>query len=194
LTAITIKGAERIVTGNRIPYEFFATKGVGDSDITIHAGSYHLALKDAGIESFNIITYSSILPQIARKTEKPRDLVHGCVMESIMATGHFNKGESGSAGIIYGWLRNKQTHERFGGLVCEHAGLLSEEQLGDQLNASLQELYTNGFSDSYDLEDIELISVAHTASKKYGTALVALCFTSYIHPVKMNGATGISGL
>lgn len=194
MTALTIKAADRIITGNRIPYEFFSTRGVGDSDIAIHAGSYHLALKDAGIESFNIITYSSILPQIARKIDKPQGLVHGSVMETIMAAGHFNKGESGAAGIIYGWLRNKQTRERFGGLVCEHAGLLSEEQLGEQLNASLQELYTNGFSDTYDLEDIELTSVSHTATKTYGTALVALCFTSYIHPVKINGAADIFGL
>ena len=110
-----------------------------------------------------------------------------------MATGHFNKGESGSAGIIYGWLYHKQTKERYGGLVCEHAGLMEEGQLGDQLHCSLQELYTNGFSDTYHLGDIDLSTISHTATKKYGTALVALCFTSYLYPLRQDGQTAISG-
>ena len=41
-----------ITIGNRVPQDYFETKGVGESDITIHAGSYHLALKEAGIESY----------------------------------------------------------------------------------------------------------------------------------------------
>ena len=51
--------------GCRIPKDFFITKGVGESDITVHAGSYHLALRQAGIEMCNIMTYSSILPGVA---------------------------------------------------------------------------------------------------------------------------------
>ena len=45
-----------IVVGNRIPKDYFVTKGHGESDITVHAGSYHLALKQANIETFNIMT------------------------------------------------------------------------------------------------------------------------------------------
>ena len=56
-----------ILIGNRIPKDFFITKGKGESDITVHAGSYHLALKDANIEMCNIMTYSSILPKIGSK-------------------------------------------------------------------------------------------------------------------------------
>ena len=57
-------GEQSLLIGNRIPQTFFTTSGVGESDITVHAGSYHLALKEAGIERCNIITYSSILPGI----------------------------------------------------------------------------------------------------------------------------------
>ena len=60
------RGAE-LVIGTRIPKDYFVTSGAGESDITIHAGSYHLALKDAGIERCNIMTYSSILPSIANR-------------------------------------------------------------------------------------------------------------------------------
>ncbi|MBN2212904.1 MAG: arginine decarboxylase, partial [Bacteroidales bacterium] len=45
-----------MVVGNRIPKDYFITKGTGESDIAIHAGSYHLALKAAGIEMANIMT------------------------------------------------------------------------------------------------------------------------------------------
>ncbi|MFW6371856.1 MAG: pyruvoyl-dependent arginine decarboxylase, partial [Bacteroidota bacterium] len=60
-----------LVIGNRIPKDYFITSGTGESDIAVHAGSYHLALKKAGIEMANIMTYSSILPQIANKTSRP---------------------------------------------------------------------------------------------------------------------------
>ena len=103
-----------------------------------------------------------------------------------MAVGHFDKGQAGTAGIIYGWLYDKTTKEKYGGLVCEHAGIMTEEQIASQLRASLQELYSNGFSEQYDLKETELILQSHVAAKKYGTALVALCFTSYIYPVIRN--------
>ena len=40
--------------GNLIPNTFFITKGSGESDLEKHAGSYHMALYDAGISDFKI--------------------------------------------------------------------------------------------------------------------------------------------
>jgi len=177
---------EGILIGNRIPHEFFVTTGFGESDIAIHAGSYHLALKKAKIESYNIICYSSILPKIAQKISRPDNMVHGSVMETIMAVGHTNKGKLGSAGIVYGWLYDKETNEKFGGLVCESSGQVTEDDISQELNASLQELYTNGFSEKYDLRDKEVITSSFAPSKKHGTVLVALCFTNYIIPIIKN--------
>ena len=51
--------------GNLIPHTFFVTKGSGESDLELHAGSYHMALHDAGISDFNIMVYSSVLPATA---------------------------------------------------------------------------------------------------------------------------------
>ncbi|MDP4187804.1 MAG: pyruvoyl-dependent arginine decarboxylase [Bacteroidota bacterium] len=172
-----------VLFGNRIPQDYFETKGIGQSDIAIHAGSYHLALKAAGIEMYNIITYSSILPGIAKRVEKPTNKVHGAVMESIMSVCHAQKGERASAGIIYGWLYDKQTNDKFGGLVCEHYGNCPEEEIQQRLNASLNELYVNGFSEKYNLLDIHTITESFVPEKNYGTALVALCFTSYYYPI-----------
>lgn len=172
-----------LTVGNRIPKDYFVTKGKGESNITIHAGSYHLALKNAGIEMCNIMTYSSILPSIAQEVEKTSDLVHGSVMETIMAVANSEKGENATAGIIYGWLYNKKTSKKYGGLVCEYNGSKTVEAVTDQLYASLEELYTNGFSGDYDLQNIRCITENIIPEKEYGTALVALCFVNYIYPL-----------
>ena len=182
LTSLVI-GNRNLIIGNRIPKDYFVTKGKGESDITIHAGSYHLALKNAGIERCNIMTYSSILPSIAQEVEKTTNLVHGSVMETIMAVANAEKGKNATAGIIYGWLYHKEKGDRYGGLVCEYNGSKSTEEAKAQLHGSLQELYENGFSDEYTLTEIRCITEHVVPTKEYGTALVALCFVNYVFPV-----------
>lgn len=181
--AVWAAGRQGLLVGNRIPKDYFITNGIGQSDITVHAGSYHLALKDAGIEQYNIMTYSSILPSIATEVEKPAFLTHGSVMETIMACANSRKGTRATAGIIYGWLTSKETKQRYGGLVCEYNGNHSEKYVEKQLNDSLKELYYNGFSDDYDLGEKRCILESFVPEKKYGTAIVALCFTNYVFPV-----------
>jgi len=174
--------SDSALIGNRIPKDYFVAKGHGQSDITVHAGSYHLALKAAGIEMCNIMTYSSILPAIATQIDAPK-LVHGSVMETIMAVAHSEKGKLCTAGIIYGWLYDKKTGKKYGGLVCEHNGEITEEEVTKRLMASLNELYANGYSDAYTLGDIKIMTESFKPKKKFGTALVALCFTSYAVPM-----------
>ncbi|MBU0615864.1 MAG: pyruvoyl-dependent arginine decarboxylase [Nanoarchaeota archaeon] len=173
-----------VLIGCRIPKDFFITKGSGESDITIHAGSYHLALKAAGIEMCNIMTYSSILPKIANEVKRPLKIMHGSVMETIMAVSNCKKGERATVGIIFGWLYDKKTDEKYGGLVCEYNGNLTEKEAGEQLHQSLNELYTNGFSDDYEIKDINLNMESFVPKKEFGTALVALCFTNYVVPLR----------
>lgn len=175
-----------LLVGNRIPKDFFITWGEGESDITVHAGSYHLALRDAGIEMCNIITYSSILPGIAKERRKPSKLVHGSVMETIMAVANCKKGESCTAGIIFGWLYDKKTKEKYGGLVCEYNGNLTKKDAEDQLRQSLQELYENGYSEDYKLRGIKVFSKNIMPEKMYGTAIIAICFVNYVYPLAKN--------
>jgi arginine decarboxylase len=175
--------SESTLIGCRIPKDYFVTKGKGESDITVHAGSYHLALKEAGIEMCNIMQYSSILPAIAQRIERPESLTHGQVMETIMAVCNSAKGKLCTAGIIYGWLYDKVTGEKHGGLVCEHYGEITRREVENRLSASLKELYENGYQD-YELKDINLFVESFKPKKKFGTALVALCFTNYLVPVQ----------
>ena len=139
-----------LVIGNRIPKDYFITKGKGESDITFHAGSYHLALQKAGIERMNIMTYSSILPSIAKEIPRPDNLTHGAVMETIMAVANGNKGDRISAGIIYGLLYDKKSNKKYGGLVCEHNGNYSLSEIEEKLYESLDELYINGFKSDFN--------------------------------------------
>ena len=173
---------ETILIGNRIPKDFFITKGVGESDITTHAGSFHLALKDAGIEQANIIQYSSILPKIANEIEG-YEITHGEVMETIMAVSNGMLGERLAAGIIFGWLYDKNTNEKVGGLVSEENGNYPEEVISERLHQSLQEIYENGFSDKYNLKIEKTIIETFVPEKQYGSAIVAICFVNYVYPV-----------
>ncbi|MFO7934118.1 MAG: pyruvoyl-dependent arginine decarboxylase [Bacteroidales bacterium] len=172
-----------IFTGNRIPSQYFETTGTGESDIAIHAGSYHLALKAAHIEMCNIMTYSSILPEIASRIDRPDRIIHGAVLESIMSVCNAGKGQQATAGIIYAWLFDRENGEKFGGLVCEHEGNYDLRELERRLKASLEELYREGYSDHYLLGDPRILSESFIPRKAYGTALTALCFTSYYHPI-----------
>jgi arginine decarboxylase len=166
--------------GNRIPRDFFITKGSGESDITVQAGSYHLALKEANIEKFNIMTYSSILPKEATLIEQPTYINFGSVLESIMAVSTGVSGELLSVGIIYGWLYDKN-NEKYGGLVCEHNGNYSLEEIKILLQKSLNELYINGFQE-FELKDINMITNSFIPEKRFGTTLVSLSFVNYIVP------------
>ncbi|MBI2558359.1 pyruvoyl-dependent arginine decarboxylase [Candidatus Woesearchaeota archaeon] len=174
-----------LVIGNRVPRRFFWTSGIGESDITIHAGSYHLALKEAGIEKYNIMVYSSILPSIAKESGKPigNDIVYGSVMETIMAVSSGENGKRLTAGIIYGWLYDKSTGKKYGGLVAEYSGHEEEEDAKRTLKNSLNELYTNGFSENFELRDIKMQTRSFVPKKKFGTAIVALGFKDYVYPI-----------
>lgn len=176
------KEVQGILIGNRIPKDYFITKGTGESNIAVHAGSYHMALQAAGIEMVNILTYSSILPRIANRLDKPDHIEHGCVMETIMAVSNGNKGERLSAGIIYGWLYDRESGNKYGGLVCEHSGHQTIEELKHKLESSINELYYSGFETRYSFNNIEIITESFVPEKEYGTAIVALCFTNYIIP------------
>ncbi|MBU3923635.1 MAG: pyruvoyl-dependent arginine decarboxylase [Nanoarchaeota archaeon] len=169
---------EKVLIGQRVPRDFFITTGCGESDITVHAGSYHLALKDAGIEMCNIMTYSSILPSIAREIPYQTS-VHGAVMESICAVSTCGKGERATASIIFGWLYDRETGEKYGGLVCEYNGTKSVEESEAELRESLNELYTNGFEERFEIREIVVNSLTVVPEKKFGTALVAICFVNY---------------
>lgn len=175
-----------ITTKNRVPKDYFIAAGSGESNISIHSGSFHLALREAGIERYNIMQYSSVLPKIAREISKPDNLRHGEVMETIMAVAETDSGKPVAAGIAYAWLFDRKTGEKYGGLVCEQAGEYTENQLVSLLNSSILEIYHNGFSEQYRLEKPQLVSRFFKPTKKFASAIVAICFVNSVWEIDLN--------
>ena len=153
--------------GNLIPNTFFITKGSGESDLEKHAGSYHMALYDAGISDFNIMTYSSVIPATAHlATMDELDLPpFGSEMKTIMAVSHGYQDEFVSAGVVYAWMyKDENFDEKVGGLVCEVSGRYRIEELESRLG------------------ELNFITEGITIEKRYGTALAALCFVDFLQP------------
>jgi arginine decarboxylase len=138
--------------GNLIPNTFFITKGSGESDLEKHAGSYHMALYDAGISDFNIMTYSSVIPATAHLvTMDEIDLPpFGSEMKTIMAVSHGYQDEFVSAGVVYAWMyKDENFDEKLGALVCEVSGRYYQLELyiaqDNTLSSLIRTLFLNFF-------------------------------------------------
>lgn len=172
------------MVSNLIPHTFFITKGSGESDLELHAGSYHMALYDAGISDFNIMTYSSVLPATAKLvTMDDIDLPpFGSELKTIMAVSHGMQDEFVSAGIVYAWMYNdEQFDEKVGGLVCEVSGRYRIEELEARLQRVIVALHEKTYSQYY-LGELNFVTEGITIEKRYGTALAALCFMDFELP------------
>lgn len=169
----------KIECKNRVPGDYFVTIGAGHSDISVHAGSYHQAMNQGGIGSANILIYTSMIPGGCREIQRPGTITHGEVLETIMAVSH-TTGERATAGISYGFLKNKITGEEIGGIVCEYNGSLPEEEAKQELEKMFQELYESSYAQKYEYHGRKTIVKSVLREKRYATALVALCFTSAV--------------
>ncbi len=176
------QAVEHILAGNRIPGDYFIARGTGESDLSVHAGSFHLALHDAGISMKNLMVYTSVLPATAREVPPPEHMTMGAVMECIMAVAHGKKGERVTAGLITGWLHEPEGDQRVCGLVAELGGNYAVGEMESLLKESLHELHTHGYQ-HYKMGETRIITESFVPGKKHGTALTALCFVNYRHPL-----------
>ena len=160
------------------------TKGSGESDLELHAGSYHMALYDAGISDYNIMTYSSVLPATARlATMDEVDMPpFGSEMKTIMSVSHGYQDEFVSAGIVYAWMyKDENFDEKVGGLVCEVNGRYRIEELESRLIRVINDLHQKTYSQYY-LGELTFLTEGITITKRYGTALASLCFVDFVQP------------
>lgn len=182
--------------GPRIPTAYFVTTGTGESDEGIppdpyETFSYDLALLAAGIENFNVVYYTSVLP--AESVEVRLDDVkayfhHGAVLEAIMAKAGGLQGDTVAAGVGRVWAVDE--HGRFiGGFAAEYERVYEREEVGaerarqdaiDQLTKSLQhELAIRGLRQQGEMK---FAVTSLVIRKKYGIALAALGFIDFIYP------------
>lgn len=182
--------------GPRIPTAYIVTSGTGESDNGIppdpyETYSYDLALKEAGIENFNVVYYTSVLPP--QSHEVPLETVksyfpHGAVLESIMAKAGGVKGDTVAVGVGRVWAVDAAGKE-IGGFAAEYERIYTKEQVSPekarqdavkQLTLSLNhELSIRGLKQKGEIK-YEITSLY--IRKKYGMALAALGFLNFIYP------------
>jgi arginine decarboxylase len=127
-----------------IPKRLFFTKGVGRAKHELQ--SFELALRDAGIEKFNLVSVSSILPPgcpIVTPEEGLKELVPGQIVFCVMArnsTNEPNRMVAASIGCAvpadgsqYGYLSEYHTY----GANAEYAGHYSEDLAATMLATAL---------------------------------------------------------
>ena len=182
--------------GPRIPTTYFVTTGTGESDQGIppdpyETFSYDLALLEAGIENFNVVYYTSVLPPESKEVpiESVKDSFHhGAVLETILAKAGGKKGDTVAAGIGRVWAVDAQG-KYIGGFAAEyervynHQNIDSETAKKDgvkQLTKSLNhELSIRGLTQKGDMV-FKVTSM--NIKKNYGIALAALGFVNFIYP------------
>ena len=118
-------------TGIRVPTLGFITGGTGQSNLGIppqeyETFAYDSALLRAGIENFNVVPYTSVLPKELRGNivdvgKVSHHFHHGGVLEVIMAgTGAAQKDYAAIAtGLGICWARKRESSEVLGGFAAE---------------------------------------------------------------------------
>ena len=192
--------------GNRVPYEYFITKGKGESDagsegLPFETGSYDAALLDAGIENTNVIEYTSVMPTESKKISKKKGLKRlqwGEVLECIKAQANGKRGSKISAAVITTSVTDPNG-KYLGGFACEYSDSGTREQAGASLLESIvgmierrgygimknPSLFQDNITDKgykihpgkhFVYEDLKV-------TKEHGSVFTAICFVSYMFPV-----------
>ncbi|MFH1868152.1 MAG: pyruvoyl-dependent arginine decarboxylase [Candidatus Omnitrophota bacterium] len=186
----------QLEVGTRIPATYIAVTGVGESDEGIppdpyETFSYDLALQQAGIENFNVMYYTSVLPIESYEVpiEKVKDKFHhGAVLEAIMAKAGGVKGDTVVAGVGRVWAVNKKG-VKIGGFAAEYERIYPCQKIDPknakqdavmQLTKSLKhELSIRGLKQTGEMKfNIATLNI----TKKYGISLAALGFLDFIYP------------
>jgi len=171
--------------GCRIPKEYFWVIGWGESDVGIETGSYDAALHMAGIENYNVLLYTSVLPPETVELPQLPDIHHGSVLEGIIAVQHTDKPETRiTAGLLMAKVHRSSDGSLLGGFACEYAGNGSVEEAEANLREAMQQFFARRYeSRFYKLEYGKSILRTYTPEKSFGTILVGIGFASYLVPV-----------
>jgi arginine decarboxylase len=193
-----------MILGNRIPYEYFATSGKGESEagsegLKYETGSYDAALTDAGIEDCNIIEYTSVIPTHAKQISREEGVKRinwGEAMECIKAQANGDKGQFISTAVLTTDVFD-HNNKYLGGFALEYSGSGTKEQAIKSLSISLKGLIERrGYGliknkveifKNYRLHPGKIfVYDSLKVTKEHGTVFCALCWVSHRYPQVSN--------
>ena len=159
--------------------------GWGESDVGIEVGSYDAALHMAGIENYNVMLYTSVMPPETVELSHLPEIHHGSVLEGIIAVQHTDKpGTRITAGLLLANVNRNSDGSCLGGFACEYAGNGSVEEAEANLQEAMQQLFARRYQTKlYKLEFGKLVVRTFVPERPFGTILVGLGFASYLVPV-----------
>lgn len=194
------------ILGNRIPYEYFITKGKGESSagsegLPYETGSYDAALNVAGIENTNVIEYTSVIPTEAKQISREEGLKRlnwGEVLECIKAQSNGRRGTKVSAAVMTTTIVDPKG-KYLGGFACEYSGSGTREDAENSLGQSIAgmikrrgygnikgetKMYKDNITDTgYKIHPGKVFEYEYLDVKEeHGSVLVALCFVSHRYP------------
>jgi len=154
-----------------IPRKVFFTSGVGKHDDALV--SFELALRDAGIEKFNLVPVSSILPpgcKVVDSEEGLKELMPGQIVFCVMAK--ITSGEEGRkifASIGAAFPNDESCH----GYVTEYYGYWNGEDIGKYA----EDMAAYMLKTAFGREPAKTLNVTTiTEVKKITTAVAAAVF------------------
>ena len=194
------------ILGNRIPYEFFVTKGKGQSDagseqLPYETGSIDDALNEARIQNYNIMYYTSVIPTEAKEISFEEGLKRckwGEVLECIMSVANGKQGEKISSAVITTDIY-EPSGKYLGGFACEYSGSGNKSEAQQSLMLSivgmikrrgygiLDASFTFGIKNKtdkgYTIHPGKIFVFEELEiQKKHGSVLTSLCFVSFKYP------------
>ena len=197
-----------IILGNRVPYEYFMTKGKGESDagsegLPYETGSYDAALFEAGIQNANIIEYTSVMPTESKQISKEEGLKRlqwGEVLECIKAQSNGKKGSKISAAVMTTSVIDPKG-KYLGGFAVEYSGSGTKQEAETSLAESVTGIierrgygklkgggnlimYKDNITDNgYKIHPGKIFEYENLdVTKKHGSVFTAICFVSYKFP------------
>lgn len=195
-----------LTLGNRIPYEYFLTKGKGESSagskgLPYETGSYDAALNVAGIENTNVIEYTSVIPIEAKQISKEEGLKRlkwGEVLECIKAQSNGRRGSKVSAAVMTTTIEDPKG-KYLGGFACEYSGSGTREEAENSLGQSIAgmikrrgygnikgetKMYKDNITDTgYKIHPGKVFEYEYLdVTEEHGSVLVAICFVSHRYP------------
>jgi len=196
-TGLAASAAAVFESGTRIPTMYFVTTGTGESDEGIppdpyETFSYDLALQQAGIENFNVVYYTSVLPleshEVPLTEALKKQFHHGAALETIMAKAGGLKGDTIAVGIGRVWALDAGG-KKIGGFAAEYEYVYQGKKIDQETarKAAIAQL-TKSLDHELSIRDLtqdgekKFAVTSLYIQKNYGMALAAIGFLNYLYP------------